>query len=45
MKKIKEIKRLECFKELSKKEKEKILGGGLPISTSWLRKYIPYIMP
>lgn len=45
MKKIKKVNELKGFKELSKKEKQKTTGGGLMISTAFLREIIPYLMP
>ena len=45
MKNIKRVEKTECFKELSKKEKQKISGGGKCIATVILKGLIPYIMP
>lgn len=45
MKKIKEKKKVEYFQELSKKEKQKISGGGLSVGSALLREIIAYVIP
>lgn len=45
MKKMKQLNKVEGFKELSKKEKQKTTGGGPMTITAVLRELIPYIMP
>lgn len=45
MRMIKEAKRTACFQELSKKEKQTTLGGGLMNPTSFLREVISYFAP
>lgn len=45
MKKIKKVNRVEYFEELSKKEKQKISGGGLSIGSAFMRELISYFAP
>ena len=45
MKKIKGTKKLESFQELSKKEMQTIVGGGLGVNTALLREIIAIIIP
>ncbi len=45
MKKIKGVNKVECFKELSKKEKQKISGGALAYGSSMMRELIAIFIP
>lgn len=45
MKKIKELKKPEDLRGLSKKEMQTIVGGGLPGGTAFVRQLIAIIIP
>ncbi|ADZ85347.1 hypothetical protein [Cellulosilyticum lentocellum] len=45
MKKIKEVNKVEHFKELSKREKQKISGGALAYCSAVMREFISIFIP